>query len=118
LESVKKEKETKENEELVSPFNIERELAKIKIHVPLVELDKHPSYHKSIEKVMQWKGSKSLLDTLNVQDESPTIVFGPRIDETKEFVAPFYVTLNIHDNMLDNCTLDSGASQTLCLKYS
>jgi hypothetical protein len=41
-EPVKREKETKENEELVSPFNIERKLFKIKIHVPLLELDKNP----------------------------------------------------------------------------
>jgi hypothetical protein len=41
-------------------------------------------------------------DTLNVQDECPTIVFGPHIDDKEDFVAPFYVTLNIHDKMLHN----------------
>jgi len=45
-----------------------------------------------------------------LQDESHTIVFGPLIDYKEEFVAPFYVTLNIHDKMLHNCVLDSGAS--------
>jgi hypothetical protein len=116
LEPVKKEKETKELEELVSPFNIERELSKIKILVPLVELAKNPSYHKQIEKMMQGKGSTNPPDTLNVQDESPTIVFGPHIDDKEESVAPFYVTLNIHDKMLHNCMLDSGASHNLMPK--
>jgi hypothetical protein len=31
-------------------------------------------------------------------------------------VVPFYVTLNIHDKMLHNCMLDSGASHNLMPK--
>jgi hypothetical protein len=42
LEPVKKKKETKELEELVSPFNFERELSKTKIPMSLVELAKTP----------------------------------------------------------------------------
>jgi hypothetical protein len=34
----------------------------------------------------------------------------------KNNVAPFYVTLNIHDKMLHNCMLDSGASHNLMPK--
>ena len=116
MEPIKKENETKEFEELVSPFNIERELSKIKILVPLVELAKNPSYHKQIDKMMQGKGSTNPHDTLNVQDESPTIVFGPHIYDKEEFVAPFYVTLNNHDKMLHNCMLDSRASHNLMPK--
>jgi len=63
---VKKEKETNELEELVSPFNIGRELSKINIFVPLVEMTKNPSYHKQIEKVMHGKGSTNPLDTLTI----------------------------------------------------
>jgi hypothetical protein len=96
-------------------FNIEHELSKIKIHVPLVELAKNPSYHKQIEKVIR-EGPTNPTDTLNVQDEFPTIVFGPHIDEKEESVAPFYVTLNIHDKMLHNCMLDFGASHNLMPK--
>jgi hypothetical protein len=40
----------------------------------------------------------------------------PHIDDKEEFVAPFYVTLNIHDKMLHNCMLDSGASHNLMPK--
>jgi hypothetical protein len=56
VDASKREKEIKEFEESVPPFNIEKELSKIKIHVPLVELDKNPSYHKHIEKAIQGKG--------------------------------------------------------------
>jgi hypothetical protein len=65
---------------------------------------------------MQGKGSTNLPNTLSVQDKSPTIVYGPHIYDKEEFEAPFYVTLNIHDNMLHNCMLDYGASQNLMPK--
>jgi hypothetical protein len=64
----------------------------------------------------QGKGSTNPPDTLNVQDESRTIFFGPHINEIEESVEPFYVTLNIHDKMLHNCMLDSGASHNLIPK--
>ena len=84
--------------------------------MPLVELAKNPSYHKQIEKIMQGKGSINPPDTLNVQYESPTVVFGPHIDDKEEYVAPFYVILNIHDKMLHNCMLDSRESYNLMPK--
>jgi hypothetical protein len=76
-EPSKIEREVKELEESVPPFNIEKELSKIKYSFPLMELARNPSYHKQIEKVIQVKGSTSPPDTVNLQDESPTIVFGP-----------------------------------------
>jgi hypothetical protein len=84
--------------------------------VPLVELAKNPSYHKQIEEMMQGKGSTNPPDTLNIQDESPTIYFGPHIDDKVEFVEPFYVTLNIHDKILHNCMLYSRASHNIMPK--
>ena len=53
---------------------------------------------------------------MNLQYEYPTIVFSPHIYDKKDSVAPFYVTLNIHDKMLHNCMLDSGASHNLMPK--
>lgn len=41
------------------------------------------------------------------------VVFGPHVEEHDPLVAPFYVTLIIHDLLLHNCMLDSGASQNL-----
>jgi hypothetical protein len=43
-------------------------------------------------------------------------MFGPHIENTKDFVAPFYITLTVHDHLLHNCMLDSGASHNLMPK--
>jgi len=58
----------------------------------LNELDKNPSYHKQIENVIQGKTLASPPDTVNLQDESPTIVFGPHIDEQEDSIAPFVMS--------------------------
>jgi hypothetical protein len=115
-ETLKLEKEVKEPEESVSPFNFEKEILKINISVPLAELTTNPSYHKQIEKGIQGKSSTFPPDMVNLQDESPTMVFGPHIDDKEESVAPFYVTLNIHDKMLHKYMLDSIASHNLMPK--
>jgi hypothetical protein len=54
-------------------------------------------------------------DTLNIQDDHLTILFGPCIEETSDIedVPPFYVILKIHNMNLHNATLNSGASHNL-----
>jgi hypothetical protein len=42
-------KEVKEFKELVPPFSIKKEISKINIHAPWVELTKNTSYQKKIE---------------------------------------------------------------------
>jgi hypothetical protein len=113
---LKGEIEHKEVGNHVSPFNIDHELSEINIHMPLIELAKNPSYHNQIEKVMHGMGPTNQLDNLNVQDECPTIVFGPPIYDKEDYVTPFYVTLNIHDKILHNCILDSRSSHNLMPK--
>ena len=52
--------------------------------------------------------------SLNIQYDSPTILFGPHVDESiDEDFPPFYISLNIHDVLLHNSMLDSGASHNL-----
>ena len=47
-------------------------------------------------------------DSLNLQDDSPTILFGPHVDEsTDEDVPPIYVSMNIHNSILHNAMIDS-----------
>jgi hypothetical protein len=57
-------------------------------------------------------------DTLNIQDDHPAILFGPRVEESRENeeVPNFYVILKIHDMILHNAMLDSGASHNLMPK--
>jgi hypothetical protein len=59
-------------------------------------------------------------DTLNIQDDHPTILFWPRVEEgsKNEEVPLFYVSLKIHDMILHNAMMDSGASHNLIPKVS
>ena len=56
-------------------------------------------------------------DTINLQDDSPTIFFGPRMEPNDDDdVPPFYVTFKVHDLNLHNSMFDSGASHYLMPK--
>ena len=60
------------------------------------------------------------LDTINLQEEHPRIFIGSTLDDNTESDSnsspPFYITLTIHDQMIHNCLLDSGASHNLMPK--
>jgi hypothetical protein len=43
-------------------------------------------------------------------------MFGPHIENDKDSMAPFYITITVHDQLLHNCMLDSGASHNLMPK--
>jgi hypothetical protein len=90
-------------------------MAKIKISVPFNELIRKGEYREKIIKMLKMGGTP---DTLNVQDDHPAILFGPRVEETSdtEDVPPFYVSLKIHDMTLHNTMLDSGTSHNLMPK--
>jgi hypothetical protein len=95
---------------------MENEINKIKIPVPLVELAKNPMYRKQIAKMINFSDTESHANTINLEDDRPTIMFGPHIENSKDHVAPFYITLTMHDHLLHNCVLDSGASHHLMPK--
>jgi hypothetical protein len=67
----------KEVEKIQSPFNFENEMEKIKIFVPFNELIKNVDYIIQIIKMMKMEEAS---DTLNVQDDHPTILFRPRVE--------------------------------------
>ena len=57
-------------------------------------------------------------DTVNLIDDHPKLLFGAEVngqDDTDD-VALFYISLNIHDLILHNTMLDSGASHNLMPK--
>jgi hypothetical protein len=58
------------------------------------------------------------LDTLNVQDDHPAILFAPHVEEigNDDDVPLFYVSVNIHNVTLHNAMLDSRASHNLMLE--
>ena len=56
-------------------------------------------------------------DTMNLQDDKPTIMFGHRVENKDEDeVPPFYINLIIHNMFLHNTMLDSWASHNLMPK--
>ena len=53
---------------------------------------------------------------LNLEYDKPNITFGPHFEGARDTIAPFYITLNVHDRLLHNCMLDSGASHNVMPK--
>ena len=91
------------------------EIAKIKISVPLFDLATQDVYKGKILKALNL-GENS--DTINLSDDQPALLFGPKIEgKLQEGVVPnFYISLNIHENILHNAMHDSGASHNLIPK--
>ena len=56
-------------------------------------------------------------DFVNLQDDKTIVTLGPMIEDLKDSCPPFYISLNIHDKVLHNYLLDSGASHNLMPKY-
>ena len=59
-------------------------------------------------------------DVINLQDGHPTIFVGSgsldKVEKKSDFPPPFYITLIVHEKLLHNCLLDSGASHNLMPK--
>ena len=60
--------------------------------------------------------SDKKLDSLNYEEDRPKFVFRPHVEQQNDSIPPFYLTLNIHEKLLHNCMLDSGASHNLMPK--
>ena len=90
-------------------------MEKIKIYVPFNELIKNVEYISQIIRMLKMEEAS---DTLNIQDYHLAILFVPRVEECGEEgdVPPFYISLKIHDMILHNAILDSGASHNLMPK--
>ena len=105
---------------VIGGFNLEHELNKVKILVPLTELIKNKAYREAT-----FKNFKNAVNTIpsneiNLQDEKPTITVGSKTfdqpNDNSEYPPPFYVTLLVHEQLVHNCLLDSGASHNLMPK--
>ena len=67
-----------------------------------------------------FKSDQISSDISHLQDDYPTVLFGPRVEE-RNFkgdgdVPPFYISLNIHEMIIHNVMLYSGASHNLMPK--
>jgi hypothetical protein len=99
-----------------SSFSFESEIQKIKIHVPFLELIKNEEFKRYLSKMLQPEPSSNSTDSVNLQDEKPTVILGPLVEDRDDSSPPFYTSLNIHDKVLHNCLMDSGASHNLMPK--
>jgi hypothetical protein len=100
----------------MSSFNFEHEIQKIRIPVPLTELIKHEEFKKRFSELLKSEASYPLADSINLQDERPAVVLGPMVEDKDDSSPPFYTSLNIHEKVLHNCLMDSGASHNLMPK--
>jgi hypothetical protein len=57
-------------------------------------------------------------DMVNLVDDQPELLFGPEVDGQTDngVVAPFYISMNIHNLILHNDMLDSITSHNLMPK--
>jgi ribonuclease HI len=97
-------------------FSFEHEIQKIRIPVPLSELVKNEDFKRSLSKLLQSESPQPSTDSVNLQDEKPAVVLGPMVEDRDDSSPPFYTSLNIHDKVLHNCLMDSGASHNLMPK--
>jgi hypothetical protein len=84
--------------------------------VPLTELIKHGEFKKRFSDLLKSEALGPSTDFINLQDEKPTVVLGPMVEDRDDSSPPFYTSLNIHDKVLHNCLMDSGASHNLMPK--
>jgi hypothetical protein len=66
--------------------------------------------------VLQPESSSHPIDLVNLQDEKHVLILGPYVEDRDESSPPFYTSLNIHDKVLHNFLMDSGASHNLMPK--
>jgi hypothetical protein len=99
-----------------SSFIFENEIQKINIHVPFLELVKNEDFKRYLSKVLQPEPSSHPTDSVNLQDEKPVVILGPLVEDRDDSSPPFYTSLNIHDTVLHEFLMDSGASHNLMPK--
>jgi hypothetical protein len=97
-------------------FRFENEIHKIKIPIPLLELIENEEFKRYISKMMQPEPTSHSIDSVNLQDEKPTVILGPLVEDRDDSSPPFYTSLNIHDKILHNFLMDLGSSHKLMPK--
>ena len=84
--------------------------------MPLSKLIKHEVFKKHLSELLQFETSCHPTDSINLQDENPPVILGPMVEHINDSSPPFYTSLNIHDKVLHNYLMDSGASHNLMPK--
>ena len=82
-------------------------MGKVKIFIPFFELLNNMQYKEQIIKIIKESPVDQTLninnqDSVNIQDDSPILLFSPHATEINEYVPPFYVSFNTHGMVLHN----------------
>jgi len=96
-----------------SPFSFQSEIQKLRILMPLIELVKNVSFKRSILDALEPKAIQASTNYINLQDDQPTIILSPMIENCEDNSPSFYFSLSIQDKILHNFLLDTGASVSL-----
>jgi hypothetical protein len=94
------------------PFIFENEIQKISF----LELLKNEDFKRYLSKMMQPEPSSYPIDSFNLQDEKPIVILGPLVEDRDDSSPPFCSSLNIHDKVFHNCSMDSRESHNLMPK--
>ncbi len=114
-----KEKERKEipvkEVEKIPAFNLENEISKLKVSIPLTEIMKNISYRGQVSKMLNLDPMSNMV---NVEDDQPEMIFGPASNgESPDSDVPhFYISLRLHDFVLHNAMFNYGVSHNLMPK--
>ena len=77
---------------------------------------KNESFKRSILEALEPKAIQASIDYVNLQDDKLAIVLSPMIENCDDNSPSFYVCLTIHEKILHNFLLDTGASHNLMPK--
>jgi hypothetical protein len=78
-----------------------------------LEIVKNEDFKRYLSKMLQHEPSSYPIDSVNLQDEKRVVILGPLVEDRDDSSPPFYTSLNIHDKVLDNYLMDSGAYHNL-----
>ena len=73
-------------------------------------------FKKPILEALKLKITRTSTDFVNLQDDRPAVVLSAMTEPANDNSPSFYVSLTIHDKILHNCLLDTGASHNLMPK--
>ena len=101
--------------EKIPAFNLENEISKLKVFIPLTEIMRKNSYRGQVSKMLNLD---PMSDMVNVEDDQPKMIFGPASngESPDSDVPPFYISLRLHDFVLHNSMFDSEVSNNLMPK--
>ena len=77
---IESKKEVVPLEAAIRPFSFELEVAKMMVSLPFNEICRNSEYREKLSKMIKTNNLSNDSDYVNVEDDNPTILFGPRVE--------------------------------------